>query len=142
MFCNIPFQIGKARVVKQSPADQALIIGAGITLYEGLAAAAELEKHGIHVRVLDPFTVKPLDQAAILTNAAQCGGRIVVVEDHYKEGGLGEAVKSAVSEQRNIVVKHLAVPTIPRSGPPTVLLDMFGISSKHIVKAVQDVLKL
>lgn len=119
-----------------------MIIGAGVTLYEGLTAAAELEKLGINVRVLDPFTVKPIDQAAILANAAQCGGRIVVVEDHYKEGGLGDAVKSAVAEHRNVVVKHLAVPTIPRSGPPTVLLDMFGISAKHVVKAVQDVLKL
>lgn len=118
-----------------------MIIGAGVTLYEALNAANELEKQGINVRVLDPFTVKPIDQASIITNAAQCGGRIVVVEDHYKEGGLGEAVKSAVSEHRNIVVKHLAVPTVPRSGPPTVLLDMFGISSKHVVKAVQDILK-
>uniref|UniRef100_A0A336MFB3 transketolase n=1 Tax=Culicoides sonorensis TaxID=179676 RepID=A0A336MFB3_CULSO len=139
---NDKFEIGKARVVKQSPADQVLVIGAGVTLYEALTAATELEKHGINIRVLDPFTVKPIDQAAIMTNAAQCGGRIVVVEDHYKEGGLGDAVKSAVAEQRNVIVKHLAVPTIPRSGPPTVLLDMFGISSKHIVKAVQDVLKL
>ncbi|XP_063696695.1 transketolase-like protein 2 [Culicoides brevitarsis] len=136
------FEVGKAHVVKQSPADQVLVIGAGVTLYEGLSAAAELEKHGINVRVLDPFTVKPLDKAAILKNAAECGGRIVVVEDHYYEGGLGEAVKSAVAEHRNVVVKHLAVPTVPRSGPPTVLLDMFGISAKHVVKAVQDVLKL
>jgi transketolase len=137
-----PFQIGKARIVRQSAKDQVLVIGAGVTLYEALTAADELEKQGINIRILDPFTVKPLDVTAIVQNAQACGGRIVVVEDHYYEGGLGEAVKSAVAEQRNVVVKHLAVPTVPRSGPPTVLLDVFGISARHIVKAVTDVLKL
>lgn len=137
-----PFHVGKAKLVKQSNKDQVLIVGAGVTLYEALTAAAELEKKGIAVRVLDPFTVKPLDQSAIVQNAAACGGRVVVVEDHYPEGGLGEAVKSALAEQRNTVVKHLAVPTVPRSGPPTVLLDVFGISARHIVNAVDQVLKL
>ena len=136
------FEIGKARVVKQSGQDQVLLIGAGITLYEALNAAGELEKSGIHARVLDPFTVKPLDRDAIIANAQQCGGRIVVVEDHYREGGLGEAVLSAVADQRNIVVKHLYVPTVPRSGPPTVLIDMFGISARNIVNATAEILKL
>ena len=137
-----PFAIGKAKIVKQSPKDQVLIIEAGVTLYEGLTAANELEKKGVHARVIDLFTIKPLDTAAIIQNAQACGGRIVVVEDHYPEGGIGEAVKSAVAEQRNIVVKHLAVPTVPRSGPPTVLLDVFGISARHIVTAVDQILKL
>lgn len=137
-----PFQVGKAKIVKQSGKDQVLLIGAGITLYEALNAAAELEKTGVNARVLDPFTVKPLDRDAIIANAQQCGGRIVVVEDHYREGGLGEAVLSAVADQRNIVVKHLYVPTVPRSGPPTVLIDMFGISARHVVAAASEVLKL
>lgn len=136
------FVAGKARVVKQSAKDQVLLIGAGITLYEALNAAAELEKSGVHARVLDPFTIKPLDAEAIISNAQQCGGRIVVVEDHYREGGLGEAVLSAVAEQRNIVVKHLFVPTVPRSGPPTVLIDMFGISARHVTAAALEILKL
>lgn len=136
------FVAGKARIVKQSAKDQVLLIGAGITLYEALNAAAELEKSGVHARVLDPFTIKPLDAEAIITNAQQCGGRIVVVEDHYREGGLGEAVLSAVAEQRNIVVKHLFVPTVPRSGPSTVLIDMFGISARHVTAAALEILKL
>lgn len=136
------FEAGKARIVKQSGQDQVLLIGAGITLYEALNAAGELEKSGVHARVLDPFTIKPLDRDAIITNAAQCGGRIVVVEDHYREGGLGEAVLSAVADQRNMVVKHLFVPTVPRSGPPTVLIDMFGISARHVVAATHEILKL
>jgi len=139
---NHKFEVGKANVVRQSDKDTVLLIGAGITLYEALNAATELEKAGIQARVLDPFTIKPLDEAAVVENAKAVGGRIVVVEDHYKEGGLGEAVLHAVAEQPRIVVKHLAVQTVPRSGPPTVLIDHFGLSARHIVKAVNDVLKI
>lgn len=139
---NQKFEVGKAHVVRQSDKDKVLLIGAGITLYEALAAATELEKAGIHARVMDPFTIKPLDNAAIIQNAKTVGGRIVVVEDHYKEGGLCEAVMHAVAEQPHIVVKSLAVQEVPRSGPPTVLIDSFGLSARHIVKAVDDVLKI
>jgi len=135
------FEIGKLRVVKQSAKDQVLLIGAGITLYEALDAATQLEKSGVHARVIDLFTVKPIDRDGIIKNAKECGGRIVTVEDHYKEGGIGEAVMSAVADQR-FVVKQLAVPTVPRSGPPTVLLDMFGVSARHVVAAATDILKL
>ncbi|KAL5273652.1 TKT family protein [Megaselia abdita] len=137
-----PFQAGKGKVVKSSPNDQVLLIGAGITLYECLAAAEQLAKAGIHARIIDPFTVKPLDSDLIVKEGQFCGGRVVVVEDHYREGGLGEAVLSALAEHRNFVVKHLYVPRVPRSGPPTVLIDMFGISSRSIVAAANEVLKL
>lgn len=80
--------------------------------------------------------------ANIILHGKQCGGRIVVVEDHYMEGGLGEAVIAAVAEERNFVVKHLGVNRLPRSGPPNVLIDMFGISARHVVGAVGEVLKL
>lgn len=70
--------------MKQSAGDSVLLIGAGITLYEALNAAQELEKSGIHCRVIDPFTVKPLDNEGIVHHGNQCGGRIVVIEDHYK----------------------------------------------------------
>lgn len=136
------FTAGKSKVVKHSASDKVLIIGACVTLYEGLKAAKELEGLDIHARVLDPFTVKPLDRDGIIANAKECGGRIIVVEDHYREGGLGEAVLSAVADQRNIIVKHLYVPSIPRSGPPTVLIDKFGISARHIVAAAQEIVNL
>uniref|UniRef100_U5EL49 transketolase n=1 Tax=Corethrella appendiculata TaxID=1370023 RepID=U5EL49_9DIPT len=139
---NEIFAAGKGKIVKQSDNDVVLVIGAGITLYEALDAAKTLEASNIHVRVLDPFTVKPIDEKLIKENAVQCGGRVVVVEDHYKQGGLGEAVLSALAEVRNVVVKHLAVDRVPRSGPPKVLIEMFGISANNIVKAVNDVLKL
>lgn len=137
-----PFVIGKGKVVKSSAKDQVLVIGAGVTLYEALKAADELSKVGINIRVVDPFTIKPLDAQLIVKNAKEVGGRVITVEDHYAEGGLGEAVLSAVALERNVVVKKLAIPEVPRSGPPTALLDKYGISSNKIVAAVQEILKL
>ncbi|KAK0162921.1 hypothetical protein PV327_006650 [Microctonus hyperodae] len=135
------FVIGKAKVVKSSPKDQVLIIGAGITLHEAVKAAEELVAVGINVRVIDPFTIKPIDAAAIIENAQACGGRIITVEDHYPEGGLGEAVASAVALERNIIVKKLAVSEVPRSGPPDVLVDAFGLSARNIIAAVEEIIK-
>ncbi|CAL1674839.1 unnamed protein product [Lasius platythorax] len=136
-----PLVIGKAKVIKSSTNDQVLVIGAGVTLHEAVKAADELAKVGINIRVIDPFTIKPIDAQTIIKNAKEVGGRIVTVEDHYSQGGLGEAVQSAVALERNIIVKKLAVPNIPRSGPPTVLLENYGISARNIVAAVQEILK-
>ena len=136
------FVAGKAKVVKSTNKDVALVIGAGITVHEAIKASEELSKSGIHVRVLDPFTIKPIDAATIIANAKECGGRIVTVEDHYPEGGLGEAVATAVALERNIIVKKLAVPRVPRSGPPAVLVDAFGISARCVVAAVQEILQI
>ncbi|KAH8240140.1 hypothetical protein KR032_011642 [Drosophila birchii] len=135
------FVVGQGKIVRQKPSDEVLLIGAGVTLYECLAAAERLEEDCITARVLDPFTVKPLDVRLIVKHGRLCHGRIVVVEDHYQQGGLGEAVLSALADHRNFVVKHLYVPTVPRSGPAAVLLDMFGISSRSIYKATMCILK-
>ncbi|XP_063623263.1 transketolase-like protein 2 isoform X3 [Cydia splendana] len=135
------FKVGQAKVVRQSPKDQVLLIGAGITLHESVAAAEALKAEGINARVLDPFTIKPLDEAAVLANARACGGRVVVVEDHYQAGGIGEAVLSAVALQRDVVVKHVFVTEVPRSGPPAALLDKYGLSAPHIASAARAVLK-
>lgn len=136
-----PLAIGKAKVIRSSAKDQVLLIGAGVTLHEAIKAADELSKIGINTRVLDPFTIKPIDAQTIIKNAKEVGGRIVTVEDHYAQGGLGEAVQSAVALERNIIVKKLAVPEIPRSGPPAVLLDNYGINARNIITAVQEIVK-
>nr|CAD7602173.1 unnamed protein product [Timema genevievae] len=133
-----PFVAGHSKIVKQSSRDEVLAIGAGVTLHEILTAAKELADKGIHIRVLDPFTIKPLDKANIIKHARECKGIILTVEDHYREGGIGEAVLSAVAEEEGINVKILAVEGIPRSGSPEGLLDLFGISAKSVVKAVQQ----
>ncbi len=92
--------------------------------------------------MIDPFTIKPIDQELLIKEAARCNGRVLTVEDHYPEGGLGEAVSSALAEVRNVVVKRIAVREVPRSGPPDVLLDHFGINARAIVDAAQKLLAL
>ena len=79
-------QIGKAKVVHKSDSDAVLVIAAGITLDQAFKAAAKLKsEHGVDIRILDPFTIKPIDKDAIIANAKECGGRIITVEDHYSE---------------------------------------------------------
>ncbi|XP_014213002.1 transketolase isoform X2 [Copidosoma floridanum] len=136
-----PLAIGKAKVVRSSNNDRALVIGAGVTLHEALKAADILAKAGINVRVMDPFTIKPIDQKAIIDNAVQTSGRIITVEDHYPEGGLGEAVLSAISEHPNLILRKLAVKEVPRSGKPDELLSYYGIDATTIAKEVQDFIK-
>ncbi|CAL4063717.1 unnamed protein product, partial [Meganyctiphanes norvegica] len=136
------FAIGKAHVVRKSDSDKVLIIGAAVTLDQALIAADTLKGDGVHVRVMDPFTIKPIDKDAIIKHAKECGGRIIVVEDHYPEGGIGEAVMNAVSMERDIVVKHLAVRDVPRSGKCAELLAMFGIDADHIAKAAREIVNV
>uniref|UniRef100_A0A8C7DKN0 Transketolase n=1 Tax=Oncorhynchus kisutch TaxID=8019 RepID=A0A8C7DKN0_ONCKI len=121
------FEVGVAKVVRQSDSDKVTVIGAGVTLHEALTAADQLASEG-----------KTLDAATIVSSARATGGRIITVEDHYREGGLGEAVLSAVGEEPGIVVTRLAVNRIPRSGKPQELLDLYGISAKHIVDTVRQ----
>ncbi|XP_068619892.1 transketolase-like protein 2 [Battus philenor] len=134
------FKVGQAKIVRQSSSDRVLLIGAGVTLHEALAAAAALHQQGVEARVLDPFTVKPLDAAAVLKHARAVGGRVVVVEDHYQAGGLGEAVLSALAMERDVLMKHIYVEGVPRSGPPAALLDMFGLSAPHVAAAAKALL--
>uniref|UniRef100_A0A8C9T510 Transketolase n=1 Tax=Scleropages formosus TaxID=113540 RepID=A0A8C9T510_SCLFO len=131
------FEVGQAKVLRQSGNDKVTVIGAGVTLHEALAAADQLAKEGVNIRVIDPFTVKPLDAATIISSARATGRRIITVEDHYREGGLGEAVCSAVQGEPGVVVQQLAVSGVPRSGKPQELLDLYGISAKCIVAAVR-----
>lgn len=138
---DVKFEVGKLQVVSENGVlDQALIIGAGVTLHEALRAADMLsENYQTHVRIVDLFTIKPIDQANLIKNAKETHNRVVVVEDHYPEGGIGEAVMRAFSDggHNNVKIIHLAVREVPRSGPPDVLLDKYGISAKHIVNAVK-----
>uniref|UniRef100_A0A8I3Q4Y1 Transketolase n=5 Tax=Canis lupus familiaris TaxID=9615 RepID=A0A8I3Q4Y1_CANLF len=135
---NEDFQIKQAKVVLKSKDDQVTVIGAGVTLHEALAAAELLKKEKINIRVLDPFTIKPLDRNLILESARATKGRIVTVEDHYYEGGIGEAVSSALVGEPGITVSRLAVGEVPRSGKPAELLKMFGIDRDAIAQAVRD----
>lgn len=138
------FTIGGSRVVRSSDADQVTVVGAGITLHEAMKAADQLSGEGIPIRVIDAYSVKPIDVATLRAAAQATRGRVVVVEDHWIEGGLGDAVLEAFSgaegrapaEALPRVVK-LAVRDMPGSGKPDELMDAAGISARHIVAAVK-----
>jgi transketolase len=135
---DVPFPIGGSKVLRKSEKDRATVVAAGITVHEALKAALQLETENTWIRVIDAYSVKPVDTVGLLNAAKDTGGRIVVVEDHYVEGGLGDSVLNAVGNQAKVV--KLAIREIPRSGPPEALLDKYGISSKHIVDAVEKLL--
>ncbi len=128
------FPIGGLKVLRKSDQDTATVIGAGVTLFEALKAHDKLKSKGISIRVIDLYSVQPIDAAA-LVEAGKQTGRLITVEDHYASGGLGDAVANAVAPA-GLTVQRLAVQEIPRSGKPDELIDKFGISARHIVNAV------
>ncbi|HEY7359648.1 MAG TPA: transketolase C-terminal domain-containing protein, partial [Streptosporangiaceae bacterium] len=135
------FPIGGARLVRSSPGDQVTLIGAGVTLHNCLAAADQLGRDGIAARVLDLYSVKPVDTEALLAAAAATGDRLVVAEDHYPEGGIGGAVLEAFSNADHPVhMAHLAVRGLPGSGTPAELMEAAGISAGHIERAARELL--
>jgi transketolase len=137
------FKIGEAKIIRSFPNDRILVIAAGVTLHEALSAADELDKIGINIRVMDLFTVKPLDVNMIVRNAREVGGKIITVEDHYPQGGIGETVVSAIANQKNVtVVKRMAVSGMPRSGSSALLLDNYGISARNIIATVHEILDI
>jgi transketolase len=133
------FPVGGSKVVRSGSKDQVTLIGAGVTLHNCLAAAGELARDGIGARVLDLYSVKPVDTDALVEAAAATGNRLVVVEDHYPEGGIGGAVLEALNEAGHRAhVTHLAVQGLPGSGTPAELMDAAGISAGHIAQAARD----
>lgn len=135
------FEIGGSRVVRTSEEDAATIVAAGITLHEALKAAELLKAEGTSARVIDLYSVKPID-AATLREAARATGNIVTVEDHWPEGGIGDAVLDVLADSAIPVrVVKLAVRDMPRSGAPAELLNAAGIDANHIVEAVRGLLR-
>ena len=130
------FPIGGSKVMRESPDDAATVVAAGVTLFEALRAHDALAAEGIPVRVIDAYSVQPMDRRTLVDAAGRTGGRLITVEDHYAAGGLGDAVSEAVAAD-GIVVERLAVREIPRSGPPDELLERFGISASCIAAAVR-----
>jgi transketolase len=131
------FEIGGSKVVRSSPSDQATIVGAGVTLHEALKAQAVLEEEGLNVRVIDAYSVKPID-VETLEKAAKETGHIVVVEDHYWDGGVGDAVLDAIGNKAR--VHKIAVRGVPRSGGPEELIEAYGIGAATIAERVRAVL--
>jgi transketolase len=132
------FPVGGCKVVRSSDDDEVTIVGAGITLHEALKAADELAENGVNARVIDLYSVKPVDVETLRSAAEASAGRVIVVEDHWPEGGLGDAVLNAFadSDERPRVIK-LAVRDMPGSGKPAELLAAAGIDAEHIAEAAR-----
>lgn len=131
------FPIGGCKVLRQSDEDRATVVAAGVTVHEALDAYEQLLDEEVRIRVIDLYSVKPLDERT-LREAAEATGHVVTVEDHYAAGGLGEAVRSTLAENP-VVVRSLAVRERPRSGSTQELLDQQGISAGAIAEAVRQV---
>jgi transketolase len=137
------FRIGGARVVRQSEEDQVTLVGAGVTLHEAIKAADRLAEEGVNARVVDLYSIKPVDAETLAAASSATGGRIVTVEDHWAEGGLGDAVQDvfADADERPRIVK-LAVRTLVGSGTGAELLHETGIDADAIVKAAKRLAEL
>ncbi len=135
------FAIGGSKAFDQ-PNAMVTVVAAGITVHEARKAQKQLEKEGIGVRVIDCYSVKPIDTET-LKKAASETKTIIVVEDHYPEGGLGDAVKSALFDSGNQPIKliHLSVSKLPRSGTPEELLAFEEIDARHIMESVKHILQ-
>jgi len=131
------FAIGGLKVLRQSAADVVTIVAAGVTVFEALEAHDTLKAAGTAVRVIDLYSLAPVDRKALVAAGQATRGRIITVEDHYAAGGIGDAVAEAVGEE-GIRVHRIAVREIPHSGKPDELLDRYGISARHIVQAVSE----
>jgi transketolase len=132
------FEIGGSRVLRQG--DDLAIVAAGITLHESLKAADRLIAVGIDARVIDLYSVKPVDVETLRAAAEATGGRIITVEDHWSEGGIGDAVLEALSDDGEALphVVRLGVRGMPGSGTPAELLAAAGIDADHIVQAARS----
>ena len=134
------FPVGGSKAVRASGEDHVTLAGAGVTLHESLAAAEMLKEEGIRARVVDVYSVKPIDGEGIAKHAAETGGRLVVTEDHYEAGGIGEAL-AAATHGHGFRMTHLAVREVPRSGTPEDLMEGCGISAKAIAAAARTAVK-
>ena len=135
---NDTFTIGGMKVLRESANDVATVVAAGVTVFEALKAYDQLKASETYIRVIDLYSLQPIDRKGLIAAGTATGGEIITVEDHYAAGGIGDAVAAAVGES-DIRVHRVAVREIPRSGKPDELLDRFGISARHIVTAVRSV---
>ncbi|HET8646560.1 MAG TPA: transketolase C-terminal domain-containing protein, partial [Vicinamibacteria bacterium] len=131
------FPVGGSKVLRSSPNDAVTLVGAGVTLHEALAAHEQLAAEGVATRVIDLYSVKPVDEETLRRAAEQTRG-IVTVEDHSVHGGIGEAVAAAVGGRGRVSI--LGVTGIPRSGKPAELMAAHGIDAAAIVKAARALL--
>ncbi len=133
------FEVGGSVTFGGESSDKVTVVACGITLHEALKAQTVLKEDGINIRVIDVYSVKPIDEAAI-KKAAKETEAIITVEDHYLTGGIGDAVLEVLAQEKTAPVYKLGVSKIPRSGKTDELLEYEGISAKDIVEKVKKIL--
>ena len=129
----------ECKILRQSDRDRALIVTGGVTLAEAVAAYDQLRNEGLAVRVIDLFSIQPIDREALIAASRAVGGVVITVEDHYAHGGLGDAVLAALAEE-HVTLHKLAVREIPHSGKERELLDRYGISARQIAETARRVM--
>ena len=134
------FAVGGSKTLRQSANDVVTVVAAGITVFEALKAHDTLAAEGVTIRVIDAYSIQPIDRDGLIAAGRATAGRLLTVEDHYAHGGLGDAVSEAVWDQ-GFLVRRLAVREIPRSGTPEELVDRFGISARAIAEATRRMIK-
>jgi len=134
---NETFTIGGSKVLRQSANDQLTIVSAGVTLFEALKAYDELQKSGITVRIIDLYSIVPIDASTLKQAAKATNNLVLTVEDHYIHGGLGDAVLSALSTE-GVRLHKMGIKEIAHSGKPAQLLDHYGISARAIIEKVKQ----
>jgi transketolase len=134
---NETFTIGGSKVLRKSEEDQLTIVAAGVTLHEALKAYNELQKYGIAVRIIDLYSIVPIDVATLKQAAKATNNLVLTVEDHYLHGGLGDAVLNALSTE-GVRLHKMGIQEIAHSGRPDQLLDHYGINARAITEKVKQ----
>lgn len=135
---NENFKLGDFKTLRDSKKDKVVVVGTGITTHEALKAQGELKKQNFNVSVVDLYCIKPFDSKKFKSFVKKHGSKLLIVEDHYFEGGIGEMLAESL-ENSNIKIKHLAIKGIPHSGKKDELLEKYGISWKNIVREVKRI---
>jgi len=130
------FEIGKCKVYRHNSNDVITIVSSGVTFSEAVKAADSLEKQNIHVRLIDLFSIKPIDKDTLVKNIKETHGKCLTIEDHYADGGIFDAVCAAVGDQ-GFKIYQSAVTKLPRSGKPDELLDLYDLSAKKIEEKIK-----
>lgn len=133
------FLRGGSKTIRSSSQDRVTVVAAGVTLYEAFQAYEILQKEGIFIRVIDAYSVKPIDQMTLL-KASRETKALIVVEDHWAEGGLGDAVLESLAEHPSVPIYKIAVRELPGSGKPEELVDVAGLSARSIVINIKRIL--
>jgi transketolase len=131
------FNIGGCKIICQSDSDIAVVIGAGVTLHEAIKAHERLHRDGLSIAVIDLYSIKPFDYQTVLSVAKESNNTIIVVEDHYMQGGMGEMIMAAFCADGMRII-HLGVDQLPRSGKPEELLALCKIDADAIVEVVKN----